>query len=195
MRHPAVPPLGFTAVSDLVKAGEVLISCSNQSGASQDSNQFPVLSRVHHHFRFKAKWSEREANFFSLRCEKKCFFACFTSMRKIEIWSKTKMERSENKTNKKRKTAIIFASKRNEAKRKHKLPSFSLWSEMKWNGSEKLPSFSLQSETDAKFFSFDAKKMFFRLFSHLKRNENEVKRKQNEKEEKQSETKQKYTLY
>jgi hypothetical protein len=55
--------------------------------------------------------------------------------------------------------AVIFASKRNEAKRKRK------------------------------FFCFDAKKVFFRLFSHLKRNENEIKRKQNEKffEAKQSE--------
>jgi hypothetical protein len=34
---------------------------------------------------------------------------------------------------------------------------------------------------EAKFFRFDAKKVFFRLFSHLKRNENESKRKQSEK--------------
>jgi hypothetical protein len=34
---------------------------------------------------------------------------------------------------------------------------------------------------EAKFFRFDAKKVFFRLFSHLKRNENEIKQKQSEK--------------
>jgi hypothetical protein len=34
---------------------------------------------------------------------------------------------------------------------------------------------------EAKFFRFDAKKVFFRLFSHLKRNENKIKRKQSEK--------------
>jgi hypothetical protein len=39
------------------------------------------------------------------------------------------------------------------------------------------------------FFRFDTKKVFFRLFSHLKRNEIEMKRKQNEKEAKRSETK------
>ncbi len=55
--------------------------------------------------------------------------------------------------------AVIFASKRNEAKRKRN------------------------------FFLFDAKKSVFRLFSHLKQNENEMKRKQNEKEGKRSETK------
>jgi hypothetical protein len=53
------------------------------------------------------------------------------------------MERSENKTKKKQKIAIIFASKRNEEKQKRKRPSFSLRSEMTQNGSEKLPSFSL----------------------------------------------------
>jgi hypothetical protein len=74
------------------------------------------------------------------------------------------------------------------------LLSFSLQSEIKQNGSEKLPSFSLRSETEAKnaiifaskrngtkFFRFEAKKVFFRLFSHLKRNENEIKQKQSEK--------------
>jgi hypothetical protein len=45
-----------------------------------------------------------------------------------------------------------------EAKRKQKLPSFSLQSEMKQNGSEKLPSFLLRSEMEANFFRFDAKK-------------------------------------
>jgi hypothetical protein len=43
---------------------------------------------------------------------------------------------------------------------------------MKQNGSEKLPSFSLRSETEVKVFHFDAKIVFFSLFSHLKRNEN-----------------------
>jgi hypothetical protein len=34
---------------------------------------------------------------------------------------------------------------------------------------------------EANFFRFDAKNVFFRLFSYLKRNENEIKRKQSEK--------------
>jgi hypothetical protein len=44
---------------------------------------------------------------------------------------------------------------------------------MKRNGSDKLLSFSLGSEAEVKFFRFEAKKVFFSLFSHLKRNENE----------------------
>ncbi len=78
------------------------------------------VDRVRRHFRFEAKWSETEAKFVSLRCEKSAFFAYFPSMRNVKIGSETKMERSENKTKKKRKTAIIFASKRNEAKQKRK---------------------------------------------------------------------------
>jgi hypothetical protein len=39
------------------------------------------------------------------------------------------------------------------------------------------------------FFRFDAKKVFFRLFSHLKQNENEIKRKQNDNEAKTSKRK------
>ncbi len=45
------------------------------------------------------------------------------------------------------------------------------------------------SETKAKFFRFDAKKVLFRLFSHLKCNKNEMKRKGNEKEAKTSKRK------
>ncbi len=109
-------------------------------------------------FASKRNEAKRKRNFFAtMRCD--AFFACFASMRNVEIWSKTEMEQSENKTKKKRKTAIIIASKRNEVKRK-------------WN-----------------FFRFNAKKVFFRLFSHLKRNENEIKRKQNEKEAKTSKRK------
>ncbi len=79
-----------------------------------------LASRVRRHFRFETKCCETEAKFFSLRCEKSAFFACFLSMQNVEIWSKTKMEQSENKMKKKRKTAIIFASTRNEAKQKRK---------------------------------------------------------------------------
>ncbi len=42
-----------------------------------------VASRVRRHFRFEAKLSETEANFFLLRCEKNAFFACFASMRNV----------------------------------------------------------------------------------------------------------------
>jgi hypothetical protein len=58
------------------------------------------------------------------------------------------------KRRKEAKTTIIFASKRNEAKQTRN------------------------------FVRFDAKKVFFRLFSHLKRNENEMKQKRNEKDAK-----------
>jgi hypothetical protein len=58
-------------------------------------------------------------------------------------------------------------------------------SENKMKKKQKLPSFSLRSETEAKLFSLlSEKSVFFRLFSHLKQNENEMKRKQNEKEAK-----------
>jgi hypothetical protein len=42
----------------------------------------------------------------------------------------------------------------------------------------------LQSETETNLFPFNAKKVLFSLFSHMKRNENEMKPKQNEKEAK-----------
>ncbi len=66
-----------------------------------------------------------------------------------------KMERSEIKTKKRQKTAIIFALKRNEAKQKQKTAIIFA---------------SKQNEAKLKqnFFHFDAKKVFFRLFLHLK---------------------------
>jgi hypothetical protein len=107
----------------------------------------------------------KEAKFFLLRCEKSAFFAYFASMQK-----RRNLKRNENGTKriqneKEAKNAIFFASKRNKAKEKgsEKLPSFSLRSEMKQNRSEKMPSFSLRSEMEAKFFRFDAKKVFFSL--------------------------------
>jgi hypothetical protein len=63
-------------------------------------------------------------------------------------------------------------------KKKRKLPSFLLRSEIKRNGSEI-------------FFASMQKKWFFRLFLHLKQNENEMKRKQNGKEAKTSKRKRK----
>ncbi len=71
-------------------------------------------------FASKRNEGKRKRNFFRFDAKKNAFFACFASMRNVEIWSGTKMERKENKTKKKRKTAIIFSSKRNEAKRKRK---------------------------------------------------------------------------
>ncbi len=71
-------------------------------------------------FASKRNEAKRKRNFFRFDAKKSAFFACFASMWNVEIWSETKMERSENKTKKKRKTAILFASKRNEAKRKQK---------------------------------------------------------------------------
>jgi hypothetical protein len=46
-----------------------------------------------------------------------------------------------------------------------------------------------EAKQKQKFFRFDAKKVFFRLFSYLKQNENEMKRKENEKEAKISKRK------
>ncbi len=144
-----------------------------------------LLPRVRRHFRFEAKWNKTEAKFFA-SMRKKCFFACVASMRNIEIWNETKMERSENKTKKKRKTAIIFASKRNEAKRKRKTAIiFALkWNKAIWKQKTAIIFASKRNEAKRKrnFFRFDAKKVSFCLLSHLKRNENEMKQKQNEKE-------------
>jgi hypothetical protein len=88
-----------------------------------------------------------------------------------------------------------------EVKRKKKLPSFSLRSEMKRNGSEKLPSFSLRSEMKrSEIFSLRCEKSVFSLVfaSEAKRklNEAKTKKKGNEKflEAKQSEISSKYAL-
>ncbi len=70
-------------------------------------------------FALKRNEAKRKRNFFRFDAKKSDFFACFTSMRNIEIWSETKMKQSENKT-----------------KKEAKLPSFSLRSKMKRNGSE-----------------------------------------------------------
>ncbi len=78
---------------------------------------------------------------------------------------------------------MLSFSLRSEITKKgsEKLPSLSLLSEVKQNRSEKKPSFSFRSEMKEKIFRFDAKKVFFCLFSHQKRNENEIKQKQSEK--------------
>jgi hypothetical protein len=86
-------------------------------------------TRVHRHFRFEAKWSETEANFFSLWCEKKCFFRFFPiyakrrNLKRNKNGTKWKQNEKEAKNchhfrfeaKRKRKTAIIFASKRNRS--------------------------------------------------------------------------------
>jgi hypothetical protein len=59
-----------------------------------------------------------------------------------------------------------------------KLPSFSLWNEIKRNRSEKKPSISFRSEMESKFFRFDVKVFFSLVFaSEAKRKWNEVKTK------------------
>jgi hypothetical protein len=73
------------------------------------------------------------------------------------------MERSENKTKKKRKIAIIFASKQNKAKRKRKTPIIFASKRNEAKQKRKMPLFSLQSEMEAKIFCFDAKKSVFLL--------------------------------
>jgi hypothetical protein len=72
-------------------------------------------------FALKRNEAKRKRNFYRFEAKKSVFFAYFASMRNVEIWSETKMERSENKTKKKQKI-FIFTSKRNKAKRKRKTP-------------------------------------------------------------------------
>jgi hypothetical protein len=78
-----------------------------------------LQGRVRRHFRFEAKWSETEAKFFSLRCEKKWFSRLF----RIDA-KRRNLKRNEKEAKR----------KRNE--KEAKLPSFSLRSKMKRNGSE-----------------------------------------------------------
>jgi hypothetical protein len=142
----------------------------NVSDGSRN-NALPIYrTRVRRHFRFEAKWSETEAKFFSLRCEKKGFFCLFridAKHRNLK-WNENRTKRKQNE--KKQKTAIIFASKRNEAKRKQKTAILFASKQKKQNGSEKLPSFSLRSEMEANFFRFKAKKL-----NEAKQNEKEAK--------------------
>jgi hypothetical protein len=91
------------------------------------------------------------------------------------------MERSGNKTKKKRKIAIIFASKRSKAKRKRKTPIIFASKRNEAKQKRKNAIIFASKRNEIKFVRFDAKKVFFRLFSHLKRNENEIRRKQSEK--------------
>jgi hypothetical protein len=56
------------------------------------------------------------------------------------------MERSENKTKKKRKTAIIFPSKLNEAKQKQKTAIIFALKRNEAQQKRKTPSFSLRSK-------------------------------------------------
>ncbi len=88
--------------------------------------------------------------------QKSAFFRLFRIDAKQSNLRRNENELKRKQNEKEAKTAIIFASKRNEAKRK------------------------------LNFFGYHAKKVFFRLFLHLKRNENEMKQEQNEKEAKTS---------
>ncbi len=121
---------------------------------------------------------------------RKCFLRLFRIDAKrrnlkqnIEIWSERKLERSENKTKRTRKIAIIFASKQNKAKRKQKTPIIfpskrneakqkrknAIIFASKWNGSK---TFSLFFASEAKRNEIrenKAKKHLFRF--ELKQNE------------------------
>jgi hypothetical protein len=59
-----------------------------------------------------------ESEIFFALMRKKCFFCLVRIDAKLRNLKRNKMARRENKTKKKRKTAIIFTSKRNEVKRK-----------------------------------------------------------------------------
>jgi hypothetical protein len=115
--------------------------------------------------------------------KKGAFFACFASMRNVEIWSETKIERSETKQKRSKKLPLF--SLRSEMKRNGSeiLPSFSLRSEIKRNGSEKLPSFSLWSEMKQNgceiFFALMRILLVFGSETKMKWTENKTKKKQN----------------
>jgi hypothetical protein len=124
--------------------------------------------------------------------QKKCIFACFALMQNVEIWSETKMERSENKTKKKRKTAIILATKQIEAKSCHHFCFKAKWSEMEAKNchnfrfeakrKRKTAIISLRSEMKryrSKIFVTSMQKRFFWLVfvSEAKRKWNEAKTK------------------
>jgi hypothetical protein len=53
-------------------------------------------------FASKRNEAKRKRNFFRFHAKKSAFFACFASMRNVEIWSETKMKWIENKMKKKR---------------------------------------------------------------------------------------------
>jgi hypothetical protein len=102
---------------------------------SVESKTPPI--RVLCHFRFKAKWSETEAKYF-------CLFRIDAKRRNL----KRKENETKQKGNEKEaKTAVIFASKRNEAKRKQNFftsmrkkcffSCFRIWIEMKRKQNEK----------------------------------------------------------
>ncbi len=69
-----------------------------------------VGSRVRHHFHFEAKWSETEAKFFSLWCEKTCFFRLFRISAKLGNLKWNENETKQNKTKKAKRKQIFFAS-------------------------------------------------------------------------------------
>jgi hypothetical protein len=74
-------------------------------------------------FALKRNEAKRKRNFFRFDAKKSVFFACFALMRNVEIWSETKMKRSENETKKKR-NCLHF---RFEAKRKRNFLSPTWW--------------------------------------------------------------------
>jgi hypothetical protein len=86
------------------------------------------------------------------------------------------MERSENKTKKKRKTAIIFAPKRNEAKRKRKTAILFASKRNEAKRKRKTAIIFASKQNGSEIF-----------FASMRKNE--MKRKQNEKEAKTSKRK------
>jgi hypothetical protein len=87
-------------------------------------------------FASKRNEAKRKRNFFRFDAKKSDFFACFASMRNIEIWSETKMKRNGSE--------IIFASIQkvyeNEMKRKKR----------KWSKNFKAKRIKLNSGTICK---------------------------------------------
>ncbi len=143
-------------------------------GVICDWNRIPaaIKSRVRRHFRFEAKWSETEAKFFSLRCEKKFFFRLFRidAKRRNLKRNKNGTKRKQNEKEAKNCHHFCFEAKwsqteaknchhfRFEAKRKRKTAIISLRSEietkfislwrekMKWSKNKMKKKRKLQSE-------------------------------------------------
>ncbi len=105
-------------------------------------------------FASKRNEAKRKRNCFRFDAKKRAFFACFASMRNLEIWSETKMERNKNKTKKKRKTAIIFAPKRNEAKRKRKTAILVASKQMSETEAKNCQHFRFEAKWKQNFFRF-----------------------------------------
>ncbi len=140
---------------------------------------------------------------------KKCFlslfriliFSCFIVVEASAGLSILTLKQNQNgtkqKQNKKEAKNFLLRSKWSETEAKN-CHYFRFEVKLSETKAKSCHPFRFEAKQKRNLFRFDAKKVFFHLFSHLKQNKNEMKRKPNSKEAKQklfgSETKQKYAL-